>query len=108
MTQAEMNFTRDRTRYDQMEEAAIKYHKEHPEIYELFCRFTFDIINRGFSNYGSQSVFERIRWHTDRPDVDGKTTFKVNNNQNFLHPVVCPRLSATRYVLPSAREDQHV
>ena len=85
MTQSEMNFTRDRTRYDQMEEAAFKYHKEHPEIYELFCRFTFDIINRGFQNYGADAIFAQIRWHTDRPDVDGKTTFQVNNNHKTFY-----------------------
>jgi len=25
-------------------------------------------------------VFERIRWETDQADVDGRSTFKLNNN----------------------------
>ena len=84
MTQIEMDFT-VKTRFDQMEKAALEYHKQHPEIYDLFCQFALEIIDRGFSNYGSQSVFERIRWHTDRPDVDGKTSFKLNNNHRTFY-----------------------
>ena len=84
MTQIEMDFE-VKTRFDQMEKAALTYHKQHPEIYDLFCKFALEIIDRGFSNYGSQSVFERIRWHTDRPDVDGKTSFKLNNNHRTFY-----------------------
>lgn len=84
MTQMDMDFS-SRTRFDQMEQQALKYHKQNPEIYQLFCKFTLEIISRGFYHYGSQSIFERIRWHTDRPDVDGKTTFKLNNNHRTFY-----------------------
>ncbi len=84
MTQAEMKFF-SRNRFEQMEKSALKYHNENPEIYDLFCKFTLDIISRGFHHYGSQSIFEQIRWHTDRPDVDGKTTFKLNNNHRTFY-----------------------
>lgn len=34
----------------------------------------------GFKNYSVNAIFERIRWETDQADVDGKSTFKLNNN----------------------------
>ena len=42
-----------------------EYHKQNPQVYDLVERFTFDIIRRGYENYSINSVFERIRWHTD-------------------------------------------
>ena len=42
-----------------------EYHKQNPHVYDLVERFTFDIIKRGYKNYSINSVFERIRWHTD-------------------------------------------
>lgn len=69
-----------RTRLDQIEEAAIRFHRENPRVWELFVRFTFEVIERGFSRYSAYAVFERIRWETDEADYDGRSTFKLNNN----------------------------
>ena len=69
-----------KTRYEEMEEAAVKFHKENPKVWEYFVKFTFEVIERGFSKYSVNGVFERIRWETDQADVDGRSTFKLNNN----------------------------
>lgn len=55
-----------------------RYHKANPQVFELFERFTFDLIQRGFENYSSKAVFERIRWHTD-VETCGES-FKISNN----------------------------
>lgn len=64
-----------------MRDQVRAFHAAHPEAWELFVKFTFELIDRGFKNYGAQhGVFARIRWETDVVDVDGNLTFKVNNN----------------------------
>lgn len=54
------------------------FHKRNPHIYDLFCRFTWDVINAGHTHYSAKGVFERIRWHTD-VETHGET-FKLSNN----------------------------
>lgn len=54
------------------------YHKDNPHIYELFKRFTFEVIARGHEQYSSKAIFERIRWHTD-VETRGEE-FKMSNN----------------------------
>lgn len=64
------------------------FHKENPDVYELVERFTMDVIRRGFANYSINSIFERIRWHTD---IETGGDFKLNNNHRpyyaryFMH-----------------------
>ena len=50
----------------------------HPEIWVLFRNATFQVMERGFRNYGAKSILERIRWHTSIEQ--GRRDFKVNNN----------------------------
>lgn len=68
------------SRYDEMELAAMRFHVENPKVWEYFVRFTFEVIERGFSHYSVNGVFERIRWEADLADDEGKSTFKLNNN----------------------------
>lgn len=68
------------TRYDEMKRDFFKFHKEHPEVWRLFRRFTFDRISLGFKHYSSYAIFERIRWETDQVPTEGKDEFKMNNN----------------------------
>jgi len=60
-----------------------KFHKENPEVWELFVKFTFDVINTGRRNYSVNAVFERIRWHTDI-ETTGKP-FKLSNNHRAYY-----------------------
>lgn len=41
------------------------FHAANPQVYELFKRFTFQVIERGFSRYSSDAVCHRIRWHVN-------------------------------------------
>lgn len=68
------------TRLDQMKQAVIEYHRTHPEVWDLFVKYTFDRINQGFKNYSVNGVFERIRWHKGNVGGDGHSEFKIGNN----------------------------
>lgn len=67
------------SRYDQLRDDCIRFHRANPEVWRLFEKFTFDRIRRGFSHYSVNGVFERIRWETAEADVQGNE-FKLNNN----------------------------
>lgn len=54
------------------------YHKQNPEVYELFKRYTFQLIRAGHNHYSAKGVFERIRWHSD-VETAGEP-FKISNN----------------------------
>ena len=66
------------SRYDELHEAVIEYHKEHPEVWKAFVRFTFDRINHGREHYSVNGVFERIRWEFGAKYAENE--FKINNN----------------------------
>ncbi len=68
------------SRYDEMREACIKFHRANPQVWELFVRFTMDRIRRGFKHYGVDAIFARVRWETDQAAVDPEHAFKMNNN----------------------------
>ena len=55
----------EKTRKDEMREQVTAFHEQHPEVWDLFVRFSFDVIKRGFSNYSVNAIFERIRWEKD-------------------------------------------
>ncbi len=73
------------TRNDEMLEAARKYHKENPKVWVLFVKFTFELIKRGFKHYSASGIFMQIRCHTDTPDVNGRSAFKVNKNHDAFY-----------------------
>ena len=59
--------------------ACQDFHNEHPEFWELFCQYTFELIDSGRTHGSANAVFERIRWETNvNPTHQGH--FKVNNN----------------------------
>ena len=77
---------------ERLKRAWWEYHKENPKVYELVEQYTFQVIGRGYSNYSINSIFERIRWHTDI-ETTGES-FKLSNNHrayyaryfHHLHP----------------------
>lgn len=69
--------TKEESRGDQIERAARAFVEKEPEVWRLFCRYTFRLIKANREHYGAKSVFERIRWHTA---VRGEDDFKLNNN----------------------------
>lgn len=61
-----------------MREQVIRFHEKNPEVMELFSRFTFDRINKGFKHYSVNGIFERIRWET--ATAGDESGFKLSNN----------------------------
>lgn len=54
------------------------FHKANPRVYDLFKRFTFQVIRAGHQHYSADAVCHRIRWHTS-VETQGDD-FKINNN----------------------------
>jgi len=66
-----------------LQEKFDKSNKENPEIYELFKKFTFEVMNSGFKNFGAHTILHRIRWYTDIEEKGG--SFKINNNYSAYY-----------------------
>ncbi len=56
-----------------------EFHEDNPHVYDLFKKYTFQIMDVGFANYSAISVFDRIRWHTDI-ETANTCGFKINSN----------------------------
>jgi hypothetical protein len=53
------------------------YDAENPEVWELFKRFTFEVINAGRKHTSANMIFYRIRYETAVSTVGDR--FKVNS-----------------------------
>lgn len=62
---------------DEINEAFWKFYQEHPDVYELFDRFTWQLIKRGYDRGSAKLIFERIRWETM---FRAPGPVKINNN----------------------------
>lgn len=72
-------------RTDEMRRQVTEFHKQHPEVWDMFVQFTFEMIQRGYKNYSVNAIFERIRWEKDSVGGDGITSFKLNNNYRAFY-----------------------
>jgi len=63
-------------RLEELRSAVNQFHLKHPEVWELFVKFSFDKIESGHKYYGAKSVMERVRWETPA----GSEAPKINNN----------------------------
>jgi len=72
----------DVTRLDQLRDQVTKFHNEHPEVWDLFVRFTREKIDRGFKHYSARGIFHRIRWETDKPTYEEGLEFKLNDHHS--------------------------
>lgn len=63
-----------------IQERFEKFHRSHPEVYGLFCRFCDELIRAGRVRNSADNVLHRIRWESavneDR-EFDG---YKINND----------------------------
>jgi len=66
-------------RLEEMRLQVIDFHNKHPEVWDLFVRFSFEKIKCGFKNYSAKAIVERIRWESD-VGGDGVAQFKIGNN----------------------------
>ena len=57
-----------------------QHHAENPHVYELFPKFTEQVIKANFKNYSARAIFHRIRWFTEVETND--PTFKLNDHHS--------------------------
>ena len=69
-----------RTRLEEMADEATAFHKKYPEVWDKFVEFTFDRVDKGYTNYSVKAIFERIRWDIANIGGDGVSEFKIGNN----------------------------
>ncbi len=62
----------------------LKFHTKNPKIYELFKRYSYELINAGREFYGAKSIMERIRWHVAVETVGD--IFKISNSVTSCYP----------------------
>lgn len=63
-----------------------KFNIENPRVYELFDRFTRELIRAGRDTGSASQVTERIRWEaTINFDRTKEPPLKVNNNYRALY-----------------------
>jgi len=66
-----------RTRADQIFAAFKRFHAENQIVWDLFAKYTMEIVRGGHKNFGAKAVFERIRWYTT---LETTNRIKLNNN----------------------------
>lgn len=59
------------------------FHRDNPQVYELFRRFTFQAIDAGRRDFGAKAVMERIRW-SSMVETSGEP-YKINNNYTAFY-----------------------
>jgi hypothetical protein len=62
-----------------IQERFEKFHAEHPDVYQLFKRFAFELLDAGRKRYGSDAIIQRIRWHM-ATSSQGSPDFKINDH----------------------------
>lgn len=55
------------------------YDREHPEVWELFKKLAFELIDSGQKRFAARGIFHRIRWQF-AVTPDQFTHFKLCNN----------------------------
>ena len=73
--------TTERFRFNNMNDIKPKWwawHKENPEVYELFKKFTMQVIATDRKKYSHWAIMNQIRWHTEIQTSGSK--FKISNN----------------------------
>jgi len=64
---------------DPIQHAFEGFHGSHPEVYELFKRFAWELRNAGQKRIGAKAVWERLRYET-QVNPERYSGFKLNNN----------------------------
>jgi len=66
-----MTITKFNEKFDQ-------YDKENPHVWDLFVRFTFELLALGKTRYSARGIFDRIRWETMITTTDDP--YRISNN----------------------------
>lgn len=74
-----------------LEEQARRFHEANPHVYQLFCRFTYEVIDaqieRGErARFGAKAVFERLRFEALKTKQTwGGRRYVLNNNHTAYY-----------------------
>jgi len=88
-----------------------QFDNDNPKIWEMFERFTFELISKGRNRHSARDVIHRIRWETALKTDD--PNFKVNDHWSPCYArkfhKVHPRYDGFFSVRPSRadREDNN-
>lgn len=52
---------------------------QYPQVWEMFLRFTFQVIHVGYQHHSADAVLHRVRWETGL-EVGPEHEYKINNN----------------------------
>lgn len=64
-----------------MRKNCSEFHRKHPEVWQLFVRFTFDRVSHGFKHYSADAIMHRVRWETSGGDSERSGDgFKINDH----------------------------
>lgn len=72
-----------KTRADQIRARFERFHAANPQVWELFKKFTFQLIAAGRAHYSSDAIMQRIRWHTDVETVGEPV--KINDHYTAFY-----------------------
>jgi hypothetical protein len=61
-----------------------QYHRDNPQVYELFKRFTFMAIKRGHNRLSAWMIANRIRWETSI-ETFSVDEYKISNDYIALY-----------------------
>jgi hypothetical protein len=64
---------------DSIQARFLAFHEANPRVYELLCRFSRVVVDRGYERVGIKLLWERVRWEVmiETDDPDG---FKLSND----------------------------
>lgn len=64
-------------------QAAERFDRENPHVYELLKRFAKQVKDRGRARFGIAAIYERVRWEVAIETNDGE--FKLSNNHRAYY-----------------------
>ena len=64
-----------------LDRSFLKFHKENPHIYKLFCKYSLEAIASGQKVYSARGIVFRIRWFTD-VETRSSEPFKINDHHS--------------------------
>jgi hypothetical protein len=56
-----------------------RFDRDNPDIWRLFLRFTFQLLQAGRARYSARTILHRIRWETMVRE-QGNAGFKINDH----------------------------
>lgn len=70
------------TRADQIRERFLRFHREHPEVWRLFCVYA-DAMRAKRPRYSADAILHRVRWEIALRATDG--SFKINDHYSAYY-----------------------